>query len=389
MSKIVHILYAKNPDEIFNRKSALGSYIFCLSTILNELGGYTICINGMFLDQIRQKDVPTNSSSSNRSLIKKLIPGFIKRLFNEIRTFSKIKQLTKTIESDDNSEVIIEFYSYGSNIGYHLSNKKNIPLMVVYDAPVLDEYFLFNGRFPFFKKKISLREKQTLLQASATIVYSESVKKHVHDKLNKKTKIEIHQNIDFTRFDFIENKLQENNINIGFIGSFLKWHRVDLLLTAFIKLRDQGYAITLFLLGTGAEFALIKQQVDSDKYKHDIIIPGFVDGEMLLNYKRKINIGVMPGSNWYGAPNKIFEYGASKMAVVAPNTPTIKDLFTDKEEILLFENNSADGLYEALKKLCDDRVLMNRIADNLQKKIKCNYSKKNTFDFYNHLITTL
>ena len=175
-------------------------------------------------------------------------------------------------------------------------------------------------------------------------------------------------------------------LNIGFIGSFLKWHRVDLLLNVFTKLKSEGYDLHLYLLGMGEKYSEIREEVALNKYKNNITMPGFSDGAELLNFKKKMHIGVMPGSNWYGAPNKIFEYGASRMAVVAPDTPTIQDLFTDKSDVLLFENGSEDGLYTALKQLCENQQQIPLLAENLYQKIRTNYSKNHTFAFYNQLI---
>jgi glycosyltransferase involved in cell wall biosynthesis len=126
--------------------------------------------------------------------------------------------------------------------------------------------------------------------------------------------------------------------------------------------------------------------VEGNQYKEDIVMPGFSDGEALFRFKEQIHIGVMPGSNWYGAPNKIFEYGAARMAVVAPGTPTIQDLFADGKELLLFKQNDVNELYNQLKKYIEDRALMQAHSDALQHKIKNNYSKENTFTFYDGLL---
>jgi glycosyltransferase involved in cell wall biosynthesis len=386
MSKVIYILYAKNIQEVFNRKSALGSYIYCLSGLLEELGGYSVYINGTAYSQIKQLEVRSTVPEKKVIALKKMIPPFVKRILKDLQLFSQLKQLTHALENGIKPDLIMEFYSYASTIGLNLSVRKKVPLIVIYDSPVIDEYEFFNKAAPFFKSKINRFENNTLLQASSTVAYSESVKKFIHHKIKKNTEVAIHQNIDFSRFDFIEDKPTEDTINIGFIGSFLKWHRVDLLLKAFSKLKEEGYTVKLYLLGFGEEFGVIEKQVAANKFKTDIILTGFVDGEELLKYKKKIHIGVMPGSNWYGAPNKIFEYGASKMAVIAPNTPTIADLFLDKKELILFKNNSFDELFLSLKQLCDNNVLINELADHLQQKIRMSYSRLHTFNFYNSLI---
>ncbi len=385
MKKKILIIYAKNASEIYNRKSALGSYIYSFADVLQELGNYEVSINGINFNKIQQSNLPS-SVNQQTSFLKKIIPNFIKRILKDVRLFFELKKLRNNLFANVSEDLIIEFYSYASNIGAAISAKKNSPLIVIYDAPIIDEYVFFNESLPFFKSIISQREKKTLLQASTTVAYSSSVKNYIQHLADKKIEVAIHQNVDFSRFDFIENKNNTATINIGFIGSFLKWHRVDLLLSAFLKLKKEGYNVHLFLLGMGAEFENIKQLVENCNYKNDITMPGYADGEELLNYKKQIDIGVMPGSNWYGAPNKIFEYGASQMAVVAPNTPTIKDLFVNEDEVLLFENEVEQGLFTALKKLCEDANYRNRLATNLQQKIRITYSKNNTFEFYNSLI---
>ncbi len=384
MPKRILLIYTKNTGATVNRKAALDSYIYCLAGLLKEYGNHRVHLNGIPYEDIIETDA--NTASGNTSSLKKLMPPAFKRFLKDIVLFVTIKKIIKKLDAAVTYDVIIEFYSYASNVGYKISKKMNVPLFIVYDAPVIDEYQLFNGTLPFFKKRINSREKQTLLAASGTVVYSNAVKDYLEKKIEKPLHTTIHQNIDFSRFEFIEGKTFSGVIKLGFIGSFLKWHRVDLLLEAFTKLMKEGCDLQLYLLGMGEEFDWIKKKVEQNPYKSKIIMPGFVDGEELLNLKKQIHIGVMPGSNWYGAPNKIFEYGASQMAVVAPHTPTIADLFKDKKELLLFEESSINGLYDHLKELVKNVELTRSLADNLQQKIKTNYSKSNTFDFYNHLI---
>jgi glycosyltransferase involved in cell wall biosynthesis len=382
----VLVLYAKGELELINRKSALGSYIFCLCELLqNE---YTqVFVNGVPFVELKKKKLPTTITSNNTNNIQRYLPQFFKKLIKDILVFRTIKSLTQKVSSTGQYDSVLEFYSYASNIGLKISQQQNIPLLLVYDAPVLDEYVFFHGKKIFFKRTVLRRELNTLLKATKIVVYSNAVGDHLKKLTGKNIDTHVHQNVDFTRFDFIEIKPESKDlINIGFVGSFLKWHRADLLVKAFGKLKQEGYKIHLYLLGMGLEFNSIKQLVEASDYKNDITMPGFIDGVELLEMKKKIHIGVMPSSNWYGAPNKIFEYGASKMAVVAPSTPTIVDLFVDKKELFLFENNSEEGLYSALKQLCDDKKMINLIADNLQQKVRLNYSANNTLDFYNSLI---
>jgi glycosyltransferase involved in cell wall biosynthesis len=383
MKKRLAIIYSKNPEEVVNRKAALGSYIYALGGLFQE-NNYEVSINGKSYAELKQTTTASVSRPVNQSTLKKMIPAAIKRMLKDLQLFGKQKAFNEQLKQVT-ADVVLEFYSYGSTSGYEMATQKKIPLFVIYDAPVLDEYQFFNEADPFFLNTINVREKQTLLLASTTVTYSHAVKKYVWKKIGKEIPVQVHQNIDFTRFDFLEQKPIGGTLHVGFIGSFLQWHRVDLLLNAFTRLKTKGYDLRLYLLGTGEAFEAIKKQVTSNAYKDHIVLPGFVDGEELKHFKTNIQVGVMPGSNWYGAPNKIFEYGASHMAVIAPDTPTITELFTDTD-VLLFKNNSETGLYEALKYLCDHPEVIPQRAENLYQKIQANYSKSNTFEFYNRLI---
>ncbi|HSH66954.1 MAG TPA: glycosyltransferase [Bacteroidia bacterium] len=378
----IQVVYARDASEIYNRRSALGSYIHCFCEIFTK-HGYDLKING--LPFYKNKLVNNDKAIVTSGGIVKIIPFFLRDFLKDVRLFFKQEKLFKEIRKQPDFDFIIEFYTYGSKISYKFFKNYNKPFILIYDAPVIEAHAYFAKGWLFFKRIVEKREKKCLFTAKAIVVYSNAVKEYLEKKYKHPLPIVIHQNVDYTRFDFIDSKPDLKIINIGFIGSFLKWHSVDNLLKAFTFLKDQGYCVNLYLVGVGEEFLRIKTLVNENKFKENIIITGFLDGSELYIYKQLIHIGVMPGSNWYGAPNKLFEYGASNMAVVAPDTPTIKELFN--EEVLLFENGSENGLYDCLKYLCDHTDKIKELAEKLQLKVKKDYSEKITFGFYNELIT--
>jgi glycosyltransferase involved in cell wall biosynthesis len=375
------LIYAKNSLELLNRQSALGSYIFCLCDLL-EKDGMSVSINGKPFKELRNTVLKRSPAGvSAVSAFMKWIPKWLKDILKDMLVFKNVEYVLEKIGTNGDYDCILEFYNYGSDAGLKTADRLNIPLVVVYDAPVLEEHIFFHGEKLFFKKKILTRELKTLKKATSVVVYSNAVKKYINHLAGKNLNAFIHQNVDFTRFHFLDKQFDDTEIKIGFIGSFLKWHRIDLLVHAFNKLKEKGYAVKLYLIGYGMEFDQLQALVNTSLYKKDIVMTGFLDGEQLLEWKKQLHIGVMPGSNWYGAPNKIFEYGAAQMAVVAPGTPTIADLFKDKEEILLFRQDDAADLFQKLESVCTDRKLTETLAKKLQNKIRVTYSEKNTLAF--------
>lgn len=380
------LVYSKSTQELFNRQSALGSYMKCLCELL-ENGGIEVWINGVSFKELKRQNVIFKSIAvAKNGSWKKFIPAFIKEFLKDVRVFKSMDKLFDSIPKTSTYDCILEFYNYGSDVGYRIAKQQRIPLLVVFDAPVLEEYMFFHGKKYFNKSKIVDRQLRTLKAAKKIVVYSNPVKEYLNKLTGLNLNTVIHQNVDFTRFEFLKKKQSGEYIKIGFIGSFLKWHRVDMLIHAFNKLRDHNYPVQLFLIGNGMEFHAVKQLAEHSKYREDIKMTGFLDGKELNDIKEELHIGVMPGSNWYGAPNKIFEYGAAGMAVIAPRTPTIADLFGNEKEVLLFEQDNEEALYQCLKRVCDDKALREHLADTLQRFIRNTYSEEKTADFYNKLI---
>ena len=383
MKNKVLIVYAKDTSEIFNRQSALGSYIHCLASILVK-NGYKVKINDILFNEISEQE-SISVAKKGGSFFNFFLPSFLKEYIKDVRLFLWMSSLFNKIDNGEFFDIVLEFYTYGSDVGYKLSKKYSKPIVLVYDNPVLEEHSFFHSGQLFFKNKIELLEKQSLLQAHSIVVYSKAVENYLVKKTNIALPCFIHQNVDYTRFEFIDQKPLSDVINIGFIGSFLKWHKVDLLLNAFTILKKDGFNIKLFLLGNGMDYENIKKQVLVNDYVKDIEMPGFMDGKRLFEYKKKINIGIMPGSNWYGAPNKIFEYGAAKMAVIAPNTPTISHLFKNDNELMLFEQDNLMDFVEKIRFYITNEQILKSHSENLQMKIKNNYSEIITFEFYDKL----
>lgn len=387
--KSILIIYGKNFDEVFNRKSAIGSYIHCLANLLSKKG-HSIFLNGKSFSDVQQQT--TANITPNHSIIK-YIKGFIpKRIKKKIREKEIIRKNEENyatlLNTAEKVDAILEFYCIGSDLGLRLKKHFNSSYTIVYDNPIFEEYSFFNNGEPLYHKLFTERERSSLSQANQIVVYSNPVKEHLINKyLIQPDKFHIHQNIDFTRFELNANSSKlVSKIKIGFIGSFLKWHRVDILINGVKELNRKNIAFELYLVGEGQELDKMKELVDHEtSIKEFINFTGYLDGEALRKLKSEINIGVMPGSNWYGAPNKLFEYGAAHIASIAPNTPTITDIFSENE-IVFFEWDNQSSFNQALIDLCNKPEKIRHFGDALFSFIEKNYNAEKTANFYHELI---
>jgi len=388
VKKKLLVLYAKNPQEVFNPQSALGSYVFCLANLLHG-DDFEVYINGIAVSEVgKQSSSKSNPSKQSQPSWKKLVPNFLKSIIKDWSLFRQMDKLYNSIDSNFKYDAILEMCSYGSDIGARLSQKHKVSLFTIFDSPAVEEFSYLNDYTPVFKHVINQKEKKTLASSEKIVVYSPTVKAYLEKKYELHNKaFYYHQNVDFNRLDVIEDKpSSDDELVFGFIGSFLKWHRVDLLVRAFERLRAEGIKAKLILLGYGMEWNSIQAMVDVSKYKEHIELPGFVDGEELRNYKKRINVGVLPGTTWYCAPNKIFEYGAANLAVISQKTDTINFLFKDGKDLLFFTESSAEDLCDAMYTCVQDKETLLRLKKNLNSNVLSNHSEKITRHFYTSLI---
>ncbi len=62
-------------------------------------------------------------------------------------------------------------------------------------------------------------------------------------------------------------------------------------------------------------------------------------------------------------PNKVYEAIAMKKPVISADTPAIRELFTDRENILLCRRADPEDLMAKILELCHDARLRERIAE--------------------------
>lgn len=381
----VLILYSKAPGEIYNRKSALGSYIHCLSLLLSEK--HTVYLNGEIPSAAGEAQTP---NPAHKNKLKNLIPKSIRNYKIDIQTKKNNAALAKKIKSlTVKFDLIIEFYSYNSTIGHDLKKEFRVPLICIYDAPIIDEYEFFHGKKRLGRSTILKNEKKSVTSADTIVVYSNPVKQFLIQRFQLDgNKIHIHQNIDFSRFSYIDSPKPEHVINIGFIGSFLKWHNIDFLIrfaNDISKNKTMKTPVHFIMAGTGMEFEAINQRVKENKLDSMITFTGFLDHDELTKVRTQLHIGVMPGSNWYGIPNKIFEYIAGNMLVLAPSTPSINDVFDDVL-VTKFETGNYQSFKSKLIELIENYVRYFATLQLHLNDFKEKYSSESTKRFYLNLI---
>jgi glycosyltransferase involved in cell wall biosynthesis len=152
---------------------------------------------------------------------------------------------------------------------------------------------------------------------------------------------------------------------VGFAGSFTKWHGVEMLIQAFASLAFRYPDATLLLVGDGARRSASEELVRKLGISDRAVFTGRVPHAEIPGYMAAMDIGVMPDSNTFGSPVKIFEYMAMGCAPVAPRYGPLEESFVDGESGLLFAPRDVQSMAGCLERLLahpEERAAVGRAA---------------------------
>ena len=151
----------------------------------------------------------------------------------------------------------------------------------------------------------------------------------------------------------------EGALVIGFVGWFVAWHRLDRLLEETAKLPGA----TLMLVGEGPLAGALAEQAAALGMAERVIFTGAVAHAEISAHIDAMDICVVPHSNAYRSPIKLFEYMARGRAIVAPRTEPIASVIRHGENGLLFDPEAAGDLGRQLAILRSDGPLRQRIGE--------------------------
>lgn len=163
---------------------------------------------------------------------------------------------------------------------------------------------------------------------------------------------------------------------VGFYGGFIPLQGVMNILMAAELLQSQA-DIRFELIGTGFEFEKAKKYVHEKKLSN-VSLPGWVKPPALRDHIQKFDlaIGVFGETEKSSLviPNKIYHYAACAKPILTKDSPAIREIFIDKEDLLLTSCAPLD-IAEKILLLKTDTHLRANLGKNAHKKLLQNYSE--------------
>jgi glycosyltransferase involved in cell wall biosynthesis len=162
---------------------------------------------------------------------------------------------------------------------------------------------------------------------------------------------------DLTRFDparFDHPRLRaerglSGRIVCGHIGVFAKWHGVDAFVEAIAARLGEVPQLALVFVGDGRTLPAVRALVAERGLADRVLLPGRVAHDDIASWIACMDYAVLPDSNHYGSPMKLFEFMGMGVAVVAPDYAPVAEVITDGRTGWLFPHGQTDA--------CVQRVL--------------------------------
>lgn len=274
-------------------------------------------------------------------------------------------------------DLIYERHAFFLCITALLAQRRGIPLIVEVNELAGDERVRAD---PWLLPLARLADRITFRRARLIAVVSPHLQRRIEAMGIRKEKIVVVPNgVDEsaleTRADgaSIRQRYQcESAVVIGFAGWFVPWHRLDALVAQFAVLATGDSQLRLLLVGDGPLRTSLETLAASLGIRDQVIFTGPVPHAEMPDYLAAMDICVVPHSNAYRSPIKLFEYMAVGRAIVAPRTEPIGLILRDGENGLLFERENDAELQTRLRALtCDAAfrsLLGKRAREDVEKK---------------------
>lgn len=263
-------------------------------------------------------------------------------------------------------DLLYERLSLFGAAGLGLARRQGLPLLLEVNAPLVEEQARWRG---LHLRPVAARvEDEVLRGADRVLVVSQTLADWARTRGVPAGRIVVLPNgVDPRPFaaDPAAVAAQRRELGLapgpvlGFVGGLRPWHGVAGLLEAAARLRDQGRAFQLLIVGDGplrAELVALSQSLGLVEL---VRFTGAVPHEAVPPLLALMDVAVAPyaaggDGGFYFSPLKVFEYMAAARPVVAADIGQLRAIVNPGHTGLLYRAGDAAALAETIGRLLDD-----------------------------------
>lgn len=267
----------------------------------------------------------------------------------------------------DQTDLIYERYSLFMWAGVWLAKRRGVPIIL----EINDSVLVSRVRNLYFKRLAKVIEQWVFQNATGLVFISAYFQKQAHSEYSQLAQSIVSPNAaDTTLFcpqNYDREKLREKfglhgKIVCGYIGGFLPWHGILRFIEKIsVRIRENPDLI-LLLVGDGADFEKVKALVASKQLDRQIHLSGRVPHHDIPKYLVTMDFGILPDSNEYGSPMKLFEFMAMGCGMVAPDFSPIQEVIIDGQNGWLFPAKNHDACTDLVINLSKNKSYIKEVG---------------------------
>ncbi|NID14524.1 glycosyltransferase family 4 protein [Luteibacter yeojuensis] len=149
----------------------------------------------------------------------------------------------------------------------------------------------------------------------------------------------------------------------GHIGVFAEWHGVDGFVEAIAHRLESVPDLALVFVGDGKTLPAVRELIATRGLADRVLLPGRVPHDEVASWIACMDYAVLPNSNHYGSPMKLFEFMGMGVAVVAPDYAPVAEVIADGRTGWLFPRGDAAACVERVLELAQRADERRRVGD--------------------------
>jgi glycosyltransferase involved in cell wall biosynthesis len=328
-------------------------------------------------DEIRARCFTTSPQGSQRKL-SRFRQSFIGKLgetfAKDLRWFLEERKTVNLVtERFKDAPFIWQHHDLFQTHGLRLAKQLGKPSVLFVDAPYVWESKKWgNARVGWEWFASRWGDAHPCRKADLVLVVSEEVKRAVLNLGVDESRILITPcTVSPTNFDHAQGADVRrslgvtDNFVIGWVGSFRKFHSLDLLVDAFIDIASTMPAAKLLLVGDGPERIRLQEKTNALGLGDRIIFPGNIPNTEIASYISAFDLAVLPSQSneeFHYSPLKLREFFAAGVPVIASAVGDVKQVIKESEGGWLVSPGSKEAIAEMILKVEADRPSMKSAA---------------------------
>lgn len=372
------LYYSPHPQLRVEDQTGYGTHMREMIAAFETLGhDVDFLIAGHRSVHIEQVQKSNSQKSRFKKTIKFLIPRLVWETLKDwqlIRIDCANKRHLNRLVDELHPDIIYERSHYGMVSGVEVANNHDIHHILEVNCPNVEERKKLSGNSLLTRRALR-KDRWAFSNTNHVLTVSTHLAEHLEiHNLAKKWSVtpnairlgqQEESTLDVTRLSL---SIDESAVLLGFVGSIFPWHGVDLVIDAVAHLQKEERQVQAVIVGDGAILEELKSLTQSHQLDSIIHFVGSVPQRDTFVYTQLCDILIMPKSNAYGSPVKIFEYALSGKPCIVPNTSPVTEVFKHEQDGWVVDSTS-EAIVSAIESIIDLPTKADKCANNWYQKV--------------------